>query len=348
MNGTGHHPDSPNHVLTLVICTYNNSDSLRKVLAQIATQDTQSLRDCAILVINNNCTDNTAAVVAATLAQGCLPGLRHILEPRQGLAHARLRGVAEARTEWIAFIDDDNFLLDGWIANAKSFIRHHPRCGAFGGRIEISWEIPPPQVLRRNDYAYASLDLGTHARRLHGEERWHLRGAGLVCRVSALVASGWTTWQACTGRSGCATTSGDDLEIVMRIAREGYELWYEPSCSMRHLISARRISLPYIEKLHFGFGMAHPLLVGFKYRQSRAGWAIRLARSIVRDAIRLMARGIASISDPIKLAEARLTWSYLHGTLCGIPHALRLGIQERRNWLGHPPTTRPIRSGTHG
>jgi glycosyltransferase involved in cell wall biosynthesis len=320
--------------LTLVICTYNNAASLEKTLKHIEAQGSGALRDCAVLVIDNNCSDATAEVVASAQARGNLPGLRRILEPRQGLVFARLRGVTEAASEWIAFIDDDNLMLEGWIANAKRLIGQHPRCGAFGGRIEISWAVTPPDVVRRNDYAYASLDLGPKARQLQGEDRWHLRGAGLVCRASVLDSAGWMAWQGCTGRQRGATTSGDDLEIVMRIAREGYEIWYEPACKLRHLISASRISVPYLERLHFGFGMAHPILVGFKHRQDRARWSFRLLRSMARDVLRVIKRGLESVNDPVKLTEARLTWAYLHGTICGIPLALSLGRWERRIWLG--------------
>lgn len=111
-------------------------------------------------------------------------------------------------------------------------------------------------------------------------------------------------------------------------------MWYSPRCRIQHLINTSRISIPYMEKLHFGFGLAHPLLLGFKRRQSHSRWAIQLLGSIVRALLQLVARGLRSITQPAHLAEARLTCAYLCGTFYGIPHALRLAPQERRIWLG--------------
>lgn len=327
--------------LTLVICTYNNASVLAQTLAHIEEQSVESPSDVAVLVIDNNCTDDTARVVAEASARGRVPGLLRIVETRQGQVFARVRGVLESRSEWVAFIDDDNFLQPGWIAGALDFIAAHPRCGAFGGRIEIIWQKTPSAVLKANSYAYASLDLGDAPRRLEGETRWRLRGAGLVCKVEALVASGWTEWQACTGRQCGATTSGDDLEMVMRIAREGYQIWYEPACHMRHFISASRISQPYIERLHLGFGLAHPLLIGFKRRQSMARWAYYLLKSSVREFGRFAQKSIQGWRDPFSRDEARLRWAYLRGTLAATPRALLMPPSIRARWLGQTRAAAP-------
>lgn len=321
-------------LLTLVICTYNNAPVLAQTLAHIEAQQIARPAEVSVLVIDNNCTDDTATIVAEAGARGRLPHLRYLVETRQGQVFARLRGVEEAGSEWVAFIDDDNFLQAGWIANALDFIHDHPRCGAFGGRIEIFWQKPPTPLLKANSYAYASLDLGGYARKLEGEKRWHLRGAGLVCRVEALVASGWTRWQGCVGRQCGATTSGDDLEMVMRIAREGWEIWYQPACWMRHFISASRISQPYIEKLHLGFGLAHPVLLGFKRRQGLARWAYALAKSSVREAGRVAHQAVLGWRDPERRDEARMRWAYLRGTLAATPRVFSMPRSTRVVWLG--------------
>ena len=320
--------------LTVVICTYNNADVLAQTLAHLEAQCTDERLEFDTLVIDNNCRDHTPAVIAAARERGRLRHLHHFVETRQGQVFARVRGVMESRTEWIAFVDDDNLLQPGWIQGALAFVTAHPGCGAFGGRIQIEWEAPPTPTIERHNYAYARLDLGRVAKKLEGEARWHLRGAGLVCRKQALVASGWLDWQVCVGRVGGVTTSGDDLEMVMRIAREGYEIWYEPACHMRHLISASRISQHYLEKLHFGFGLAEPILRGLKKRQSFAAWLGDLLLGFVQRFGKAVKLYTVAVFRRQERERARVHWAYFRGMLTGLRPALRLRPEVRRGWLG--------------
>lgn len=335
----------PNPRLAVVICTYNNADVLALTLQHLETQFSEDQVDFETLVIDNNCRDHTAAVIATARERGILRNLRHIVETQQGQVFARVRGVRESRADWIAFVDDDNLLQPGWIKGALDFIDTHPHCGAFGGRIQIQWEAPPTPTIARHDYAYARLDLGRGAKKLEHEDRWHLRGAGLVCRKQALIVAGWLEWQVCVGRVGGVTTSGDDLEMVMRIAREGYEIWYEPACHMKHLISASRISQHYLEKLHFGFGLAEPILRGLKKRQSFANWYIDLVFGFAQRFAKAVKLRLISGFKPAEKERARVHWSYFKGMATGLRPALKLRPEIRRGWLGqnppHAPAFRP-------
>src|ERR1051325_2688261 len=89
--------------LTVAIPTYNRADFLRQTLAGIALQVFPG--EFEVLVIDNNSTDHTRAVVAEFA--DAHPAPRHVLETKQGLDHARNRAIAEARGEIIVFADDD-------------------------------------------------------------------------------------------------------------------------------------------------------------------------------------------------------------------------------------------------
>ena len=91
-------------LLTVAIPTYNRADFLRQTLAGIALQVFPP-GQFEVLVIDNNSTDHTRAVVAEFAAAH--PAPRHVLETKQGLDHARNRAIAEARGEIIVFADDD-------------------------------------------------------------------------------------------------------------------------------------------------------------------------------------------------------------------------------------------------
>jgi glycosyltransferase involved in cell wall biosynthesis len=323
--------------LSVVICTYNNVRCLGEALHALGAQkDRARAAVLPVLVIDNNSTDGTAALIAQVIAAGSLPGLRRIVETQQGQAHARRRGVMESATEWIAFIDDDNYVAPDWLENACAFLDARPACGAFGGCNEIVWEEAPPPLVRATPYAYAVLDLGPEPRRLEGEERWRLRGAGLVCRKSALFAAGWLDWRVCVGRRGAGVPmSGDDLEIVMRIARAGFEIHYAPGCRLRHFITRDRLNFSYLDRIHLGFGLADPLLLGLKSRQSLAGWSIALLRRYAQLLV-VLARQLPGIflRPPDGAQKARLWASWLRGAFLGAGAVFTMNRTQRRAWLG--------------
>jgi glycosyltransferase involved in cell wall biosynthesis len=89
-------------MISVCICTYNRSESLRRTLESLARQNNIDLGE--VLIVDNNCTDGTAEVVESFRER--LP-IRLVTESQQGLAHARNRAAAEFRGGVLLFTDDD-------------------------------------------------------------------------------------------------------------------------------------------------------------------------------------------------------------------------------------------------
>lgn len=70
-------------------------DALRSAL-------TQTLPPAEILVVDGRSTDGTARIVRS------FPGVRHLIQPDDGLANARNLGIGAARHDLIAFLDHDD------------------------------------------------------------------------------------------------------------------------------------------------------------------------------------------------------------------------------------------------
>jgi len=144
----------------LIICTYNNAALLDRSLTAISKQQISSHVNCQVLVVDNNCTDETVAVVEKHIQSGKMP-LRMASETKQGLTPARLCGVKKSTGNWIAFVDDDCLLAENWTVQAARFALVHPDCGAFGGRVVLDLEVPPPSFGLKYGYQFAQQDHGT-------------------------------------------------------------------------------------------------------------------------------------------------------------------------------------------
>ena len=92
--------------VSVVITTYNRARLLPRAIE--SAQNAGS--DLEVIVIDDCSTDDTPEVCAN------IRGIRYVrLNTNQGLASARNAGIAESRSEFIAFLDDDDLRLPGSI-----------------------------------------------------------------------------------------------------------------------------------------------------------------------------------------------------------------------------------------
>src|SRR5439155_14557571 len=89
---------------TVVICTHERAAILGRAVGRAV--DEARAGEAEVLVVDNASTDGTPALLAR-LEEQHGPILRSVREPELGLSAARNRGLAEPRTEVVAFLDDD-------------------------------------------------------------------------------------------------------------------------------------------------------------------------------------------------------------------------------------------------
>ncbi|MBA3240938.1 MAG: glycosyltransferase family 2 protein [Acidobacteria bacterium] len=311
--------------IDLIVCTYNNAALLDRTLEAVARQRVAPGREWSVLVVNNNCTDETTEVVERHMSAGRIR-LRTLDEPGQGLMPARVCGVRNTSGEWIAFVDDDCLLAEDWVEQAARFASEHPECGAFGGQIIPQWEAAPTPYVLGHRYAYAS--------KYHGEtphRRPWLAGAGMVVRREALVACGWLDRQFLEDRTGARLVSGGDMEIALRVAAR-YELWYNPSCKLRHVIPARRMSREYLRRVTRGLGASRHNAEALKWRGSYAGWLLYSAAY----SIGFGARGALQLARSVfgSGVDFSMAFSPVAGWWAAMWGMLRMDSARRRELIG--------------
>jgi glycosyltransferase involved in cell wall biosynthesis len=240
--------------LEIVICTYNRAADLDGCLARLACQRDANA-EWSVTVVDNNCTDRTAQVVAEHAASGRVPHLAHAFEHVQGLTPARRRGVLESNAEWIAFVDDDCLVARDWVAQAIEATARHPGAGGFGGRVIPCWGREPPPHLARHGWLFAEQDLGETE-----SEVEHLVGAGIIVNRSALAECGWIAHPYLADRTGAGYVSGGDVEICCRLRASGRPLYYSPLMRIDHVVAAKRQRLRSLLGLARGLGAGAELV----------------------------------------------------------------------------------------
>lgn len=316
-------------ILEVVICTYNNAAMLDGALARLAGQIGIENAHWSCLVVDNNCTDNTAHVVQRYIAEGKIPGLRIVSEPEQGLTPARLRGVRNSSAPWVAFVDDDCFLRPDWIANAVAFATSHPGSGAFGGKVALDWEVEPPSYVRAFTYCFAEQNHGDMAHQVP-----FLAGAGLIVNRSALTACGWSEGPLVADRVGKSLVSGGDVEIALRIAGSGRELWYVPQCELHHQIPVRRTTVHYLVAMNRNLGISQALADALVFEGSVSQWFSQATVNAAKQIAHLPRQAARAMRSEHLRTAMWIQTNFTLGQFLGVWRILRMSSSRRQELLG--------------
>lgn len=93
-----------NLLISVIICTYNRAELLPGALRSLGVDQDFENYNYEIVVVDDGSTDDTAAVVKGTHV---MCSLRYFRIDHAGRSAARNKGIAEARGEFILFVDDD-------------------------------------------------------------------------------------------------------------------------------------------------------------------------------------------------------------------------------------------------
>lgn len=236
--------------LSVVICTYNGETRIGTVLERLRSQRPTPFT-WEILIVNNNSTDNTQQIIDQYQQED--PSLRSVIEPQQGLAYARSRGVQDANGELVAFLDDDTLPDSDWVNQIGQFAKTHPQAGAFGGQIHGDYEVEPSPELKKVAVFLAVIERGSKPYCYEPKKRMLPPGAGLVVRRQVWLDAVQTQL---VGRTTAAMLASEDIEAIAQIQTAGWEIWYHPDMHLYHQIPQWRTERAYLLSLVKGMGLA--------------------------------------------------------------------------------------------
>ena len=86
--------------ITVAVCTWNRAKSLKRALDSIVTAIEVYGSSVQLIVVNNNCTDDTDQIIAAISKR---TALTYLHESRAGLANARNAATCDCTTNLTRF-----------------------------------------------------------------------------------------------------------------------------------------------------------------------------------------------------------------------------------------------------
>lgn len=127
-------------LVTLIVASLNGERFLQQTLESAFAQDLVSYE---VVFVDDGSTDGTAAIARS------FP-LRYIHQENAGASSARNAGLAVARGEFVAFLDDDDLVPPDKLRIQSDHLRAHPETGCVLGRQEWIFEagVEPPNLQR--------------------------------------------------------------------------------------------------------------------------------------------------------------------------------------------------------
>ena len=239
--------------LSLVIATYNRAEQLMVTLGSVAVQNAAPATwEC--IVVDNNSADDTRQRVETFAQEHSELNIRYVFEENQGLSHARNAGIKASRGDIIAFIDDDERIVEEFITAYIELFDQHPDAMAAGGKIVAEYPTGRPRWMSRyTEQPIANpMDFGNSVRlfpsgRIPG-------GGNMAVRRRLLESVG--VFNTALGRTGKRLLGGEESDLFERIARHGYKVYYVPRAVMYHIIPAEKLTRDYFVRLATNTGIS--------------------------------------------------------------------------------------------
>jgi glycosyltransferase involved in cell wall biosynthesis len=232
--------------VSVVISTFNRASSLSRTLWSLAQQSADAALDFEVIVVDNKCTDGTAAVVQRFLVWQP-ERFRYVFEPRQGVSYGRNAGIRAARAPIVAFTDDDNEATPQWVTAIKDALDQHPEAAAVGGRILPEWPAPVPEWLDERHWSpLAILDYGDRAFYTSASDPRCLLTANLAVRreIFSTIGEFSPDFPRC-----------QDHELQIRLWRAGARAFYAPDVVVRARVPPERLTRQYHRTWHSVHGV---------------------------------------------------------------------------------------------
>lgn len=215
--------------LTIAIPTYRRPDLLRKCLETLDLQTADPSR-YEVLVI-----DNAGQTEVASLAAEY--GCRYVHETKTGHSHARNRGLAEARAEWVFYLDDDVLVPANTVQQLLTLLPHVD--GAAVGGYTKDWYLNPPPawLLQKQGPGYhpsAQTELGPL------RDGQYLIGCFFGVRKKIVQQLGGFNPR--YGMQGTRIGWADETELLYRLRQAGYAVWYASDVYVEHLLQPWKCS----------------------------------------------------------------------------------------------------------
>ena len=210
-------------LVSFVVPAYNEEALIGPCLTAIVGEISLTCCRAEIIVVNNGSTDATQKIASS------YPGVKVVDEPQRGLVQARRAGCLVAKGEFIANIDADTILPEGWLRMTLAEFARRPDLVALSGPV-IPYDLSRSARLMTAGFYRCAYIVHVLSRLLVGRGSV-MQGGNFIVSKSALEAAG--------GFNLDLRFYGEDAELARRLSKVGVVKF---TFALRSFSSGRRFA----------------------------------------------------------------------------------------------------------
>ena len=238
-------------ILSIVICSYNRASYISEALDSLYHQST-GLNSFEAIIVDNNSTDNTTDVFKNWRTSHANGSFTYLTESKQGASFARNTGAAQAKGQWLCFMDDDAIANTNYVENILVHIETKPNAVGFGGRIIPKYIPSEPKWM---SYYVSSLvgnfDYAPTACAF--ENGKYPLESNMIVRKDVYDAIGGFNTEL-PGVVGTLRIGGEGKELFYKILALGHTIYYDPSICVHHVVEVKKLTSEYLYRVASGIG----------------------------------------------------------------------------------------------
>ncbi len=274
----------------IYIATHNRAAILRETL-EAMTRVARDGIDAEWIVINNNCSDDTDAVVASF--EDRLP-VRLVNRPEAGKNRALNRALDEVPIPDIAVFTDDDVSPDPeWLEEIVASCERWPDHDVFGGRIRPLWPGGEKPAWIRQPWL---LSIGFAAHDLGAEEKPYppsIYPFGPNFWVRGGVFRKGIRYRESIGPEGNSRIMGSETSFLKDLDSLGHRMVYCPAAALDHRIKPHDCDVEVLKRRMASYGRGRARIHGVNYGNLLANhprrWWLRQRAKLVLAYLRLAA-----------------------------------------------------------
>ena len=241
--------------VSVAICTYNRAESLSDTLEFLCRQELTANLDWELLLIDNNCTDNTEGIVEQFVRR--LP-LHYFLEARQGLSYARNKAINECQGDLLVFTDDDVRPEPRWLTSFVEASAKYAAAEYFGGPIVPWWPGGRPNWVKDINMSLLAGVFGAYDHgdedHCYSEDEMHPFGANFALRRSLFERM--EAFRIDLGARGETPGRGEEAEYFARCRMNSVVGVYVANAKLHHRVELSKLNLGYLYRYGIQKGIA--------------------------------------------------------------------------------------------
>ncbi|QIK95837.1 glycosyltransferase family 2 protein [Sphingomonas sp. HDW15A] len=246
-----------NASFTIVICTWNRAESLRRTLDSLSSMTVPQDLNWSIFVVDNGSSDSTQDVIACFAEK--LP-IRTVVERSPGLSNARNTALEHVNSDYVIWTDDDVIVDRAFLQAYVAAAREYWDTDLFGGAILPCFEGGAPRWLERgvgDVPAIAAMHVVKDPAQIGptivaGRRETYPYGANMMFRRSSLRN---LRFDPSLGRIGNDLLHGEETEIMDRVLdASSSEGRFVPGAIVHHCIPRDRQTLAFVRDHAVGTG----------------------------------------------------------------------------------------------